>query len=92
MEEKVAFTELDKSLLNLKELTDKINKNLNDVNNLIKEHINTGSGIWDSEMAKLYRERWDALMENMPDIIKTFQQQETNLSTFIENMKKTEEA
>ena len=92
MEEKVAFTELDKSLLNLKELTVKINKNLNDVNILVKDNINTGSGVWDSDMAKLYRERWDALMEDVPDIIKTFQQQSTNLSNFIENMKKTEES
>ena len=92
MEENVVFNELDKSLLNLKELTEKVNKNLTNVNALIKDNINTGSGIWDSEQAKLYRERWDVLMEEIPDIIKTFSQQETNLSQFMSNMKKTEES
>ncbi len=92
MEENVSFTELDKSLLNLKELTEKISKNLDNVNILVRDNINTGRGVWDSDMAKLYRDRWESLMEEFPEIIKTFQQQETNLANFIENMKKTEEA
>ncbi len=91
MEENIAFTELDKSLLNLKELTAKISKNLNNVNVLVRDNINTGAGVWDSEMASLYRERWEALMEEFPEIIKTFEQQETNLAQFMSNMKKTEE-
>ena len=92
MEEKVEFTELEKSLVTLKQLTEKVDKNLSNVNNLLKENINTGAGVWDSEEAAQYRERWETFMEEFPDIIKTFQQQETNLEQFISNMKKTEES
>jgi len=92
MEEKVEFTELEKSLVTLKQLTEKVDKNLSNVNNLLKENINTGAGVWDSGDAAQYRARWEAFMEEFPDILKTFQQQETNLEQFIGNMKKTEEA
>ena len=91
MQENFEFTELEKSLSRLKQLTEKMTTTLENANHMITENINTGVGIWDSEMAGLYRSKWDVLLNEVPDILKTFQQQETNLEHFIENMKKVEE-
>ena len=91
MQENVELNELEKSLNNIKQLTDRMTKNLERVNTIITENINTGDGIWDSEQASLYRTKWETVMKDFPTIIKTVQQQESNLANFIENMKKVEE-
>ena len=91
MQETIEFLELQKSLNNLKQLTEKIDHNLNNVNSLVKDTINSGIGVWDSELAGQYRARWETLMEEFPDIISTFQQQALNLEMFVNNMKKVEE-
>ncbi|MBR3210500.1 MAG: hypothetical protein IKF71_00995 [Bacilli bacterium] len=91
MQENVELVELEKSLTKLKQLTDGIDHNLNHVNALIKDNINSGMGIWDSELAGMYRIRWESLMEEFPTVVNTFRQQATNLEIFIDNMKKVEE-
>ena len=91
MQENVELVELEKSLTKLKQLTDGIDHNLNHVNALIKDNINSGMGIWDSELAGMYRTRWESLMEEFPTVVNTFRQQATNLEIFIDNMKKVEE-
>ena len=91
MQENVDITELEKSLISLKQLTEKMDRNLKNVDALIKDNINSGAGIWDSDVAALYRTRWEALIEDFPTIIYTFNQQATNLENFINNMKKVEE-
>ena len=85
MQENINIEELEKSLINIKNLTEKMNQNLLNTNTLINDNINNGSGVWDSSSAELYKSRWQTLMEEFPDIIKTFQQQETNLETFMIN-------
>jgi len=91
MEEKIEFVELEKSLLRLRQLTEKMNHALTSMDILIKDNINTGVGIWDSEQAALFREKWELLSQDFPDIMNTFQHQQSNLDLFITNMKKTEE-
>ena len=91
MQENIELQELEKSLINLKTLTEKMSRNLENVNREIRENINSGVGVWDSATAELYRGRWESLMEEFPSIIETFSHQETNLEQFIENMKKVEE-
>ena len=91
MQENIDLVELEKSLTTLKGLTEKIDKTLTNVNGIVKENINTGVGIWDSDLASLYRTRWDLLAENFPDIINMFNTQAVNLETFITNMKKVGE-
>ena len=92
MQENVELNELEISLITLKTLTEKMSKNLNNMNNLIRDNINSGVGVWDSQTAELYRIRWDSLAENFPDVINTLEQQSTNLEEFIKNMKKVEES
>ncbi len=90
MQENINFEELDKSLQNLKDLTEKMSKNLVNVNNIIKDTMNSGAGVWDSRTAELYRIRWEALMEEFPEIIQVFNKQSLNLEQFINNMKKVD--
>ena len=91
MQENIEFDPLEKSLLQIKQLTERMAKNLEKVNQVVNENINTGDGIWDSEQASLYRTKWEVAMKEFPIILKTFQQQEANLENFLENMKKVEE-
>ena len=88
MQENIEFVELQKSLVNLKQLTEKMTNNLNNVNTLIRDNINSGVGVWDSDLASSYRVRWESLMEEFPNVISTFHQQAQNLESFINNMKK----
>ena len=91
MQENINIDELEKSLSNIRNLTEKMSKNLLNTNQLIRDSINNGSGVWDSNSAELYRNRWESLISDFPEVIQTFQKQESNLETFIENMKKVEE-
>ena len=91
MEENIQFTELEQSLLNLRQLTDKITKNLDNYNRIITENINSGVGVWDSEMAGFYRQRWESVMEEFPSVIEIFQTQSSNLEQYIKNMKGVDE-
>ncbi|MBP5679158.1 MAG: hypothetical protein J6X28_04970 [Bacilli bacterium] len=91
MIENLQMVELSKSLAKIKELTEKVEKSFQNADILVKENINTGNGVWDSDSAKLWKEKWENLREDFPAIVETFHQQESNLETFIENMKKTEE-
>ena len=92
MQENVELNELETSLITLKTLTEKMTKNLNNMNILIRENINSGVGVWDSNMAEMYRTKWENLAQNFPDVVNTLQKQEANLEEFINNMKKVEEA
>ncbi len=91
MQEKLEMIELEKSLVNLKQLSEKMNHTLTSINTIVKDNINTGTGIWDSDLAADYRARWDTLMDEFPTVLYTFKQQEANLEIFINNMKKVEE-
>ena len=91
MQENIEIDQLTKSLIQMKQLTERMARNLEKVNQVIEENINTGSGVWDSEQAALYKGRWETVMKEFPMIIKTFQQQEADLEKFLENMKKVEE-
>ena len=91
MEEKIEIIELEKSLIQLKNDREKIQNTLENVTQLIRENINSGIGVWDCEKASLYRERWEAIMEDFPNIIQILNAQESNLDIFIQNMKKIAE-
>ena len=91
MQENINIVELEKSLQNIKELTEKMTRTLVNVNSIIKENVNSGIGIWDSQTADVYRTRWESLMEEFPGIVLIFNQQASNLEQLINNMKKVEE-
>ena len=91
MQESINFKELELSLNKLKELTDNVSNTLNTVNIIVNDSVNSGIGIWDSTQASIYKEKWNQLSEEFPEIINTFQKQELNLLSFINNMKNENE-
>ena len=91
MQENINFIELEKSLNRLKNLTESVSRNLTEVNSIVNENVNSGVGVWDSTQAALYKERWNQLSEEFPEIINVFQKQEANLLSFITNMKQGNE-
>ena len=91
MQENINFTELEKSLNKLRDLTENVSHNLTEINQIVNENVNSGVGVWDSMQASLYKERWNQLSEEFPEIINVFQKQESNLLSFITNMKQGNE-
>ena len=91
MQENINFTELENSLNRLKNLTESVSHNLMDINSIVNENVNSGIGVWDSMQAALYKERWNQLSEEFSEIIHIFQTQESNLFSFINNMKQGNE-
>lgn len=87
MQENINYTELEQTLNNIKNLTEKVNKNLYTINNQIEENIASGEGIWDSQLASNYKKRWQNITEEFPKIIDTFMIQEKNLELYINSMK-----
>ena len=92
MQENIEFNELETTLTNIRILTEKLTRSVNNVNILIQENVNSGIGVWDAESAAGFRKRWDTLMEEVPLVLETFKSQETNLEQVVQNMKTTEES
>ncbi len=90
MQEQINLDELEKAVLNLEELTEKVNYTLNHANKVVEENINSGRGVWDGQMAEFYKRRWETLQKEFPSILETFSDQEKNLKEYLENMKRVE--
>ena len=90
MQEQINLNELEKAVLHLEELTEKVNYTLNHANKVVEENINSGRGVWDGHMAEFYKRRWETLQKEFPSILETFNEQEKNLKEYLENMKKVE--
>lgn len=85
MQENIEINNLETSLNNIKQLTEKLTHSVNNINALIEENINSGIRVWDSESASRFRARWDNMMEEIPMVIETFKAQEANLENVIKS-------
>ena len=88
MQEKIDYAELEKSLIKIKELSEKVKSNLLCIDSIIDENINSGVGILDGNSGELFKKKWDYLKEDIPTSIMTFQNQVDNLELFISSYKK----
>ena len=91
MKETVDFVELNKSLNNIKMLTDKMKNNLEKIDSLITDNINNNTGILDGNIASEFLKKWDTLREEIPASIDSINKQELNLEVFINSMQKENE-
>ena len=91
MKETVDFVELNKTLNNIKMLTDKMKNNLENIDSLITDNINNNTGILDGNIAKKKKKKWDTLREEIPASIDSINKQELNLEVFINSMQKENE-
>ena len=87
----VNFDELNKSLTNLKIISESVKNSLTSMNNLVEENINTGSGVWDGPSAANFKTKWNSIKDEIPTFIDDFNKQAENLELFINTMKKGEE-
>ena len=87
----VNFDELNKSLTNLKVISESVKNYLTSMNNLVEENINTGSGVWDGPSAATFKTKWNSIKDEIPTFIDDFNKQAENLELFINTMKKGEE-
>ena len=91
MKETVDFVELNKTLNNIKMLTDKMKNNLENIDSLITDNINNNTGILDGNIASEFLKKWDTLREEIPASIDSINKQELNLEVFINSMQKENE-
>ena len=87
----VNFDELNKSLVNLKNISEAVKNSLTSMNALVEENINTGAGVWDGTSAETFKTKWNVLKDEIPTFIDDFNKQAENLEMFINTMKKGEE-
>ncbi len=88
---KINFQEVEKTINNIKVLSDNVRSNLQGVDNLITDNVATGQGIWDGASATNYKEKWSDLSEKVPTYINMFEEQATNLENYLKIITKTEE-
>ena len=91
MKETVNFEVLNKSLNNIKNLTDKMKNSLECIDSLIMDNINNNTGIFDSNVARKLLKKWETIKEDIPSSIDAINKQELNLELFISSMKKENE-
>ena len=91
MKETVNFEVLNKSLNNIKNLTDKMKNSLECIDSLIMDNINNNTGIFDGNVASEFLKKWETIKENIPSSIDAINKQELNLELFISSMKKENE-
>ncbi len=91
MKETVNFEVLNKSLNNIKNLTDKMKNSLECIDSLIMDNINNNTGIFDGNVASEFLKKWETIKEDIPSSIDAINKQELNLELFISSMKKENE-
>ena len=91
MKETVNFEVLNKSLNNIKNLTDKMKNSLECIDSLIMDNINNNTGILDGNVASEFLKKWETIKEDIPSSIDAINKQELNLELFISSMKKENE-
>lgn len=79
------------SLNNLYQYAETVRTNLNKINNMIDEDVNTGIGIWDGESASKFRTNWKVLADDIPQFIDSFNKQVANLAVMIEETHKADQ-
>ncbi len=79
------------TLQRLKDEADRIKTNLNKIDGMIQDKVNTGIGIWDGQAATEFRAQWSNVASEIPSYIQDFNNQVNNLSAAIEELKIADE-
>ena len=74
----------------INELTALTKSSLNNMDNLIKDNINTNKGIWDGESASIYLKEWEKISEEIPELVEIFEKQAKNLLVTINEINLTD--
>ena len=80
---KIEYEELQIKVKQINDLTNKVEKCFEKMNNLINENVNSGKGIWDGPDANEYKMEWQKLEENIPNIVNIYKMQAEKIDEFI---------
>ena len=80
---KIEYDELELKIKQINELSNKVENILNKMNNLIEENVNSGKGIWDGPDASEYKNEWNVMEENIPNIVSIYRKQAENIENVI---------
>ena len=72
--------------LELKELTKRVETNLNNMNSLITETVGQNIGVWDGESANQFRSSWTNIENEIPSYVEIFQNQISNIQIMLEKI------
>ena len=67
--DKLNYSEIQALIKAMRENGTKMKTNLDACNNLVKEDINTGRGIWDGASASEFATKFDALSDQIPGLL-----------------------
>ena len=87
---RLEYEKISNKLNELKELTERVEKNLLNMNELITETVDQGIGIWDGESANQFRTSWSNVENEIPSYVDVFQKQINNIHLMIEKTKQND--
>jgi len=85
------YSAAQQSLNVLKNLAEEVRTNLNNINNLITQNVNTGDGLWDGNSASNFLNNWGDVAKDIPTYITYLENQVENLSEFIKEISTPDE-
>ena len=74
----------------LKEATERVEKNLINMDSLITETVGQNVGVWDGESANQFRASWSNMTTEIPSYIDIFQKQVNNIQLLLEKTQKVD--
>ena len=75
---------INKKVIEIKNLTDKVATNFDNFNTMIEEMVDTGIGVWDGESAHNYKISWQNFSQKIPTFVTAFETQINNLQVLLE--------
>lgn len=84
--DKFSYSELDALIKSMAENATTIKTNLESCNNLVKEDINTGKGIWDGSSAASFATKFDELSNEINTLCSYVLAQSENLKTAVKKI------
>lgn len=82
--------EIQKIINELKELTERVEKNFINMNSLIESTVNQNIGVWDGESAHQFKAKWDILANDFPNSVEVLQKQVKNMEIITKKMQETD--
>ena len=81
------YDDAKQTLVKIEQVTDKLIKVLNDMNNVIEDNINDSS-VWSGDAANSYKRKWEQFYNDSKNsFINSFESQSVNLKTALDNYK-----
>ena len=82
--------QLQVTINKMKEVSERIEKSLSNIDKLITETVGQNVGVWDGDSANEFRTSWSNLSNEIPNYIEILQKQINNVDIMKKNIEKIE--